>query len=67
MVWLQFYGVDVHGKPSGSEQILRPFPSIASALREGRELSRSMTFYFGKAVGYRIINEQNKTVQEGLF
>jgi hypothetical protein len=67
LVWLQFYGVDVDGKPSGSEQLLRPFPSIAAALREGRELSESMTFYFGKAVGYRIIDEQNKTVQEGLF
>jgi hypothetical protein len=67
LFWLQFYGEGFDGKPSGSEQLLRPFPSIKEAIKEGRALSRSMTFYFGKAVGYRIIDAHNKTVEEGLF
>jgi hypothetical protein len=67
MFWLQLYGVGIDRKPSGSEQLVKSFPSPAEALREGRALSKSMTFYFGKAVGYRIINEENKTIQEGPF
>jgi len=62
--WIQLYGTGADGKP-GVDNIGDPFPSLDAAISKAKALATTNTFYWGKATGYRIINEAKAIVHEG--
>jgi hypothetical protein len=63
MFWVQLYGKGPDGKP-GTDQIATPFPTLEAAIAKANFLAANNTFYWGKATGYKVIDDSKAVVHE---
>jgi hypothetical protein len=67
IVWLELFGQGRDGNPYGVERMANSFATVSDAIAKGTAMARDSTFSFGKAVGYRLYDENNKLIHTGSF